>query len=61
MIVPDLNSEEYYIQRDDFMRYIEDKVNPARLDVGLSGIREHEARECFRILYEFWQKLAVKV
>ena len=57
MIVPDLNSEEYYIQRDDFMRYIEDKVNPARLAEGLLEIRVHEARECFRILYMFWQKL----
>lgn len=50
-------SEEYYIDRDDFIRYIIEEVNPARLKVGLSEIREHEARECFRILNDFYRRV----
>jgi hypothetical protein len=56
MLVPKLNTEEWYLQRDMFEAYIEDEVNPARLAEGLSLIRKHEARECYRILYEFWSK-----
>ena len=60
MHIPDLDTEEYYIMRDEFMRYIEDSVNPARTEAGLEPIREHEGRECYRILYEFWKKWEVK-
>lgn len=56
MQIPDLDTEEYYIMRDEFMRYIEDSTNPARIVAGLQPIGEHEARECYRILYEFWRK-----
>jgi hypothetical protein len=48
-----MNREEYYIQRDEYMAYIRNTVNPARVDAGLSEIREHEARECFRIIHDF--------
>lgn len=46
-------TEEYYINRDEFLRYIAFEVNPARLSAGLSEIREHEARECYRIIHDF--------
>ena len=46
-------TEENYIERDAFIIYIQDKVNPARLKSGLEEIREYEARECFRILKDF--------
>lgn len=49
-------TEEYYIKRDEFMRYIAFEVNPARLAAGLSEIREHEARECYRIIIDFQRK-----
>jgi len=49
-------TEEYYIKRDEFMRYIAFEVNPARLAAGLSEIREHEARECYRIITDFQRK-----
>ena len=55
MQVPELDGEEYYTMRDEFMRYIEDQVNPARISAGLEPIREHEGRECYRILYDFWR------
>jgi len=48
--------EEYYIERDAFMAYIMDEVNPARKKAGLSEIREDEARECFRVLKQFDDK-----
>lgn len=48
-----MKEEEYYIARDEFMAYIEEKVNPAREKAGLSAIRDHEAKECFRIIHEF--------
>lgn len=53
--LPD-TSEEYYIRRDEFMRYIDREVNPARRANGLEEIREHEARECFRIIVDFLRK-----
>jgi len=56
MNVPELDSEHWYMMRDKFMRYIEDEVNAARVAADLQPIREHEARECYRILYEFWSK-----
>jgi hypothetical protein len=49
-------TEEYYIKRDEFMRHIAFEVNPARLASGLSEIREHEARECYRIITDFQRK-----
>lgn len=48
-----MNSEEWYAQRDAFIRYIETEVNPRRREVGLFEIRECEARECFRIIHDF--------
>ena len=56
MNVPELDSEHWYMMRDKFMRYIEVEVNAARVAADLQPIREHEARECYRILYEFWSK-----
>ena len=56
MNVPDLDTEEYYAMKDEFVRYVIDKVNPARLAAGLTELREKESEECFRILYEFWLK-----
>lgn len=53
--LPD-TSEEYYIRRDEYMRYIDREVNPARRANGLEEIREHEARECFRIIVDFLRK-----
>ena len=45
--------EDYYIRRDDFLRYIADNVNPARLAAGLRELDETTASECFRILNDF--------
>lgn len=55
MPLPD-TSEEYYIRRDEVVRYIDREVNPARRANGLDEIREHEARECFRIIVDFLRK-----
>lgn len=44
------SSDAYFLAQDEFRRYIEDRVNPARAMNGLSPIGDHEARECFRIL-----------
>ena len=52
-------TEEFYVRQGEFIRYIEDEVNPARAKHGLSQIREDEARECFRIMDKFfveWRK-----
>lgn len=54
---PARGSEQWYALQEEFIRYIINQVNPARLDAGLSEIREHEARECFRILDDFHRKL----
>lgn len=59
MQIPELDSEEYYIMRDDFLRYIDDDVNPARFKAGLAEIKTIDARECYRILYDFWKKWEV--
>ncbi len=45
--------ENYYCKRDDFLRYIADNVNPARLAAGLKELDETTANECFRILNDF--------
>ena len=50
-------TEEEYIDRDSFMIYIAEKVNPARVKAGLSEIREEEARECYRIILDFNKKI----
>lgn len=53
-------SEEYFARQDEFRCYIAEQVNPARLAAGLSVIGDDEARECFRILDQFfvgWRKL----
>ena len=50
-------SEEYYAARDSFVAYIDSDVNPARQAAGLSLIREAEARECFRLIEEFMDRL----
>jgi hypothetical protein len=52
-------SDEYFRAQDEFRRYVETEVNPARVKHGLSEIRDAEARECFRIIDEFlddWMK-----
>lgn len=46
-------TEHYYAAQDDFRRYIQREVNPARAKAGLSEIRDDEARECFRIIDQF--------
>lgn len=50
------SAELFHARQDEFMRYVEDEVNPARVAAGLSEIRPHEARECFRIIDEFATK-----
>ena len=57
MQIPDINSETYYALRDSFMNHIDLVVNTERDRLGLTIIRPHEARECYRILYEFWSKV----
>jgi len=47
-----MNTEEWYAQRDAFIRYIDEEINPARRAAGLEEIRECEARECFRIIHD---------
>ncbi|MCG3177033.1 MAG: hypothetical protein MOGMAGMI_01999 [Candidatus Omnitrophica bacterium] len=53
-------AEQYYADRDDFVRYIIEKVNPARKDAGLNEIDRTTAETCFRILYDFQSKDAVR-
>ena len=47
------SGEEYYCKRDDFVRYIEDEVNPAREKFNLKPIDQRSALECYRILNDF--------
>lgn len=54
------SGEEYYCKRDDFVRYIEDEVNPAREDAGLTPLDMKTAEECFRILNDFARKWGCK-
>lgn len=60
MNVPDLDTEAYYTMRDEFVRYVENEVNPARCNAGLTELRIKESEECFRILYEFWKNFEKK-
>lgn len=50
-------SEQYYIDRDKFVRYIDHTVNPIRLEAGLKAMDLDTARECFRIIRDFNDKL----
>ena len=45
--------EEYYCKRDDFMRYVENEVNPARIACGLQPLDVTTAGVCYRILNDF--------
>lgn len=54
-------SEEYFATRDSFIAYVVDEINPARIKAGLSELREHEARECFRIMHDFFGNNADKI
>lgn len=47
------SGEEYYYKRDDFMRYIEYKINPTRVACGLPPLDVITAGVCFRILNDF--------
>lgn len=47
------SGEEYYCKRDDFIRYIEDEVNPAREKCKLRPLDLKTAEECYRILNDF--------
>ncbi len=49
-------NEEYHIRCDEFRAYIIEQVNPERVKAGLGEIRDAEARECFRILDQFFVK-----
>jgi hypothetical protein len=53
-----LTGEPYYLARDDFSRYIEEEVNPARAKAGLQPLDAKTAEECFRILNDFYRKWA---
>lgn len=53
MNLPVRGSEEYYCERDEFVRYIAINVNPERVKNNLKPIDEDGARECFRIIYDF--------
>jgi hypothetical protein len=56
-VIQQESAEEYYIRRDGFLRHIKDNVDPARVANGLQPLDETTARECFRILNDFWAKL----
>jgi hypothetical protein len=45
--------EAYYCSRDEFTRYIMEKVNPARAEAGLQELDLKTAEECYRILNDF--------
>jgi len=46
-------SELEYIRQDEFLIYIQDKVNPARIKAGLNPVGEIEAMVCYRIIRDF--------
>lgn len=50
------SGEEYYCKREEFTRYIQDKVNPARERAGLKPLDLKTAEECYRILNDFARK-----
>ena len=60
MKIPLAETEAYYSEQEEFMRYIQDEVNPAREKAHLLPIRKYEAKECYRILHEMWSKLEDK-
>lgn len=43
-------SEEYFLDKDVFVNYIADKVNPARLQEGLACISNSHANVCYDVL-----------
>lgn len=47
-------TEEFHAYQQEFLNYITDEVNPARINAGLPAIGRHEAHECFRILDKFF-------
>lgn len=54
--LPEPGSEEWYILRDEFLRYVANEVNPARIGAGLKEIDMTAAKECFRVLDDFLRK-----
>lgn len=54
------SGEAYYCKRDDFTRYIESEVNPARIKAGLQPLDMKSAEECYRILNDFARKWGCK-
>ncbi len=48
-----LSGEEYFIEKEAFVLYIEDTVNPAREKHGLLPIDLKSAEESYRILNDF--------
>jgi len=52
--IPRAGTEDYYAKQEQFVRYVDHKVNPARKESYLEPIREYEARECYRILHQIW-------
>lgn len=57
MQIPDINSQTYNDLCDEFLNHIDRVENVRRDKLGLTIIRPLEARECYRILYEFWSKV----
>ena len=51
--LPIRGTEQYFIEQDEFRRYVANQVNPARVEAGLKPIDDDSARECFRIIYDF--------
>ncbi len=43
-------TEEFYIERDIFLRYVAFEVNPERLKAGLAVISDSVAARCFDII-----------
>ncbi len=54
------DGEAYYCKRDDFTRYLEEVVNPARIDANLAPLDKRTAEECYRILNDFARKWGCK-
>jgi hypothetical protein len=52
--------EAYYCKRDDFTRYINREVNPARIEAGLQPLDMKSAEKCYRILNDFARKWGCK-
>lgn len=54
------SGEAYYCKRDDFTRYLEEVVNPARIAANLAPLDKRTAEECYRILNDFARKWGCK-